>query len=576
MRVSASEPPDRLGPVRSRRGRAGLRAALGLATLAGLGAALAVAGAGARLPPAEFVFNNGVEIATLDPAAVSGQPEVRVVSALWEGLTTRDPVTLEPRPGIAERWEELDGGLRTRFHLRASTWSDGTPLVAEDFVWSWKRLLDPATGAPYATLLWDVEGARAWSLFEGDDAAREALWRTVGIRATDARTLEVALARPVPTLLALTSLPALFPVQRAAIEDARARFPDRWTARWVRPGALVSNGPYVLAARRVNDRLRLVRNERYWNAAAVALRSVDVLAIEDAATALNLYLAGEIDWIERAPPRLAPALLERDDFHVAPTLGTYFYRVNVTRPPFDDRRVRRALALAIDRTAIVGNVTLKGERPAWSLTPEGFHGYPRPELPHAAAHAADVAEARALLAEAGFAGGRGFPPFEIHFNTSETHRDIAEVVAAGWRRDLGLEVRLRNQEAKVAFDTQRRLEYDVSRSSWIGDFPDPANFLDVFRSDGENNRTGWRDATYDALLDRAAAERDPAERLRRLAEAEARLLEELPLLPIHGYVTANLVDPRLVGFGENLVDEHPFARLSWEDGRPPPRRPRTR
>jgi oligopeptide transport system substrate-binding protein len=559
-----------------RRGRAGLRSALGLATLAGLGVVLALASAGARLPPAELVFNNGAEVATLDPAAVSGQAELRVVMALWEGLTTRDPRTLEPRPGIAERWDVERDGRLLRFHLRASTWSDGTPLEAGDFVWSWQRLLEPATGAPYAPLLYSVAGARDWSLSTEDEAARAARWNAVGLRAPDAHTLEVELERPDPTFLVVTSLPALFPVQRTALEDARARFPGTWESRWVRPGALVSNGPFVLAARRVNDRLRLVRNERYWNASAVALASVDVLAIEDATTALNLYLAGEIDWVERAPPRLVPALMERPDFHVAPTLATYFYRVNVTRPPFDDRRVRRALALAIDRSAIVEHVTLKGEQPGWSLTPDGFHGYPRPELPHSGEHARDVAEARTLLAEAGFPGGQGFPAFSIHFSTSETHRDIAEVVAAGWQRELGLEVRLRNEEARVSYDTQRRLDYEVSRSSWVGDFPDPVNFLDVFRSDGENNRTGWKDADYDQRLDRAAAERDPARRLELLAEAETRLLEELPLLPIYGYVTANLVDPRLAGFEDNLVDEHPLGRLHWKEGRPPERRPRAR
>ncbi len=529
----------------------------------------------AQLPRADFVFNNGNEVSSLDPAGVSGQSEGRVVSALFEGLTVKHPETLAPLPGVAESWAVSPDGLTYTFHLRAARWSNGDELAAADFVWSWQRLLEPETAAPYAYLLWCVRGARTFSNPELDAQARATLWPAVGIRASDARTLVVELDRPTPYFLALTSFHPLFPVHRPSLEHFRRRYPERWQSEWMRPGHLVSNGPYKLALRRVNDRLRLAKNPEYWDARALAFQTIDVLAIEHIGTALNLYLAGEVDWLDRVPTQLVPRLLAREDFAPAPYLASYFYRVNTRKPPFDDRRVRRALALSIDRRALCEKILQKGERPSWSLTPPGLAGYPRPEMQHApvgadladqdAALAADRAEARALLAQAGFGPGRRFPTLALHFNTSETHRDLAEVIAADWSSALGIEVQLQNQEWKSYLDAQQNLRYDVSRSSWIGDYADAQNFLEVFVSGSENNRTGWSNARYDELVGLAARTTDPERRLAHLAEAEALLLEELPILPIYGYVSQNLVNPRLGGFFANVQDEHPVKFLHWRD-----------
>ena len=527
----------------------------------------------ARIERADFVFNNGNEVTSLDPTTVSGQSEGRVVSALFEGLTVKDPETLAPLPGVAEAWDVSPAGLLYTFHLRPARWSNGDELTAEDFVWSWRRLLEPETAAPSARLLWGVRGAREYASPELDAAGRAAQWPEVGIRAPDARTLEVDLEHPTPYFLALTSFHPLYPVHRASLEHFQKRFPERWQSEWMKPGHLVSNGPYKLRDRRVNDRLRLVKNPEYWDAHAVAFQTIDVLAIEHAGTALNLYLAGEIDWLDRVPPQLVPRLSSRPDFEPAPYLASYFYRVNTTRAPFDDPRVRRALALTIDRRALCEKILQKGELPSWSLTPPGLAGYPRPEMAHAAADgsdheaafAQDCAQARALLAEAGFGGGRTFPPLEIHFTTSETHRDIAEVIAAGWSSALGIETRLLNQEWKSYLDSQATLRYDVSRSSWIGDYADPNTFLETFVAGGENNRTGWGNARYDGLVSRAAREGDPARRLELLAQAERVLLEELPILPIYSYVSQNLVSPRLGGFFANVQDEHPVKFWHWKE-----------
>ncbi len=531
-----------------------------------LGALLALFVAAARhgrLERADFVFNNAAEITTLDPAAVSGIPEGRVMIALYEGLTVRDPKTSEPLPGVAEAWDISRDGKTYVFHLRADArWSNGERVSAQDFEWSWRRLLTPEIAAPYAYLLGCVSGARAYSRTPEDR-----LWTEVGIRAEDGRTLVVELESPTPYFLHLTSLPALFPVHRPTLERARERFPETWQVEWVRPENIVTNGPYVVNERRINDRMRLVKNPFYWDERSVGMRTIDVLAVEGLNTILNLYLSGEVDWIDRAPPTLIPRLLPREDFDPVPYLATYFYRVNVTRPALADTRVRRALGLALDRRAICEKITKKGESPSFSLTPLGLAGYPRPEMEHAQrasddsnwqeAFELDCARAAELLAAAGFGPrGRPFPPIEIHYNTSEAHRDIAEVIADGWRRHLGIDARLLNQEWKVYLDSQATLAFDVSRSSWIGDYPDPNTFVELFVTGGENNRTGWSNPRYDALVRDAARELDPARRLELLAAAEAIVLDELPVLPIYSYVTQNLVHPRLGGFFENPRDDH--------------------
>jgi oligopeptide transport system substrate-binding protein len=535
-----------------------------------LGVLVSLAGR-ARLERADVAFVNGSEVASLDPALVTGQAEGRVMNALYEGLTVKHPETLEPLPGVAERWELAPDGLTWTFTLRAARWSNGDELTSADFLWSWRRLLEPETAAAGAYHLWCVRGARAYSEGAADLARREELWSGVGLAAPDARTLVVTLARPTPWFLALTSYHPLFPVHRASLEHFRAKFPARWESEWMRPGRLVTNGPFKLRERRVNDRLRLVKNPEYWDAPDVALRTLDVLALEHAGTALNLYLAGEVDWIDRVPAARIGQLLGRPDFAPAPYLASYFYRVNVTKPPCDDMRVRRALALAIDRRALTEKILKKGERPSFALTPEGLPGYARPTMAHtldadpAAAFAADCNEARALLADAGYGAARPFPQLEVHYNTSETHRDIAEVVADTWRRELGIQVVLANQEWKAYLDSQVNLRYDISRSSWIGDFADAQNFLEVFVSGGENNRTGFADERYDALVAAAAAEADSARRMSFLAEAESILLSELPILPIYGYASQNLVNPRLGGFHANVQDEHPPKFWHWKE-----------
>jgi len=507
---------------------------------------LALAGGGARLEPPDFAFTNPGEVASLDPAAVTGVPEMKVLRFLYEGLVVKDPLTLEPRPGVAESWEISPDGLVYTFHLRADArWANGEPVTAQDFAWSFERLLDPRTAAAYAYQLWYVKGAQAYT-----SALEGASFASVGIRAPDARTLVLELAAPTPFFLDVLGGVPLMPVNRANLERLQRLYPERWRVEWTRPEHLVTNGPYRLALRRVNDRLRFVRNEAYWDARSVALGTIDCLAVEHLETALNLYLTGEVGWIDNVPTAALDALRGRPDFRPAPYLAVGFYRFNTTRAPFDDRRVRRALALAVDREAIAARVLRAGERPCWGLIPPAIRGAAPQSFRHGT-RAEDLAEARALLAEV----GSPLPPIEILFATQSTNKDVAEVIADGWRRELGVESHLLNQESRVALDSQKNLRYDVSRSSWIADHPDALGFLEIFVSGSENNRTGWKSARYDELIARARVARDP-ERAQLLEEAEQLLLEELPILPIWSFVTRNLVDPELEGFAENALDEH--------------------
>jgi oligopeptide transport system substrate-binding protein len=524
-------------------------------------------GRGAHLSRADCAFVNGAEPATLDPAVITAIPEGRIVRALFEGLIVRDPETLAPRPGMAETWEISPDGLAYSFHIRADArWTNGDALTAEDFAWSFERLLDPRTAAAYASQLFCVEGAREFATDVDASGAPRRSFATVAIRARE-NVLEIGLSHPLPRFLDLLACPQLSPVNRRSLAEMRTSRPDDWQVAWLRPENLVTNGPYRLLERRANDRIRLAKNHGYWDADHVALETIDALATEHLSTVVNLYLTGAVAWIDQQPADLAARLAQREDFHSAPYLGTYFYRVNVARPPFDDPRVRRALALAIDRTAIVRRVTRAGETPLFACVPPGMPAWQGATMTHAASFEADVLEAQRLLAEAGYgAGGRELPSIAIHYNTRESHRDVAEVIADSWRRNLGVHARLENQEWRVFMDTQRRIDYDVSRSSWIADTVDPYGFLEIFTTGNENNRTGWGDPRYDDLVARAAGAVEP-ERSRLLREAEGILMQELPILPIYAYASKNLVDPRLGGFFENALDEHSPKSWYWKEPR---------
>ena len=490
-----------------------------------------------------LLFNNGSEPKTLDPALMTGVPEHTVALALFEGLTTLHPKTLQPVPGVAERWETSPDGRTYTFHLRQTAWSNGAPLTAHDFVYAWRRALEARTAAEYAYMLFCIDGARAFN--EGKAAAED-----VAVRALDARTLEVRLEHPVAYFLELTAFATYSPLHAPCI----AEHGDRWT----RPEHIVTNGPFTLAEWSQQQVIVARKNPRYWDAARVRLAEVHILPIDDAETALKKYLNGEIHWTRDIPAQKVPAVAHLDGFRYAPELGTYFYRFNVTRRPLDDVRVRKALALAIDRESIVRYLLRGGQRPARSFVPPILPPYEPVDGPR---H--NPERARKLLADAGFPDGRGFPKLRLLYNTSETHKLIAEAVQHLWWTHLGVRIELLNQEWKVYLDSVSRLQYDIARSAWIGDYGDPNTFLDMFVTGGGNNRTGWSHARYDELIRMAAREVDSARRVALLQEAEGLLVrDEMPIVPIYFYVNTVLVRPTVLGVWDNARNVHPFQYVA--------------
>lgn len=633
--------------------------------------ALAWAMSFGTLPPADFTFDNGNEVETIDPSLATGQPEHRVINAIFEGLLRHEPpanwreldgpnrnVPLEPRPGLAELPEISADGRTYTFRIRpVARWSDGSSVVADDFAWSWRRMLHPETGAKYASLLYYVTGAENYNLARvavGDpvevelpdrpqalqpfprgtivrgkllaihqppapqlpanatDDERgdaEADWkrrwvyavetaeggrrcfaknpsgvtltalapplaesaaspgaeprleaclhvlpdfeRTVGVQARDPATLVVTLSSRTPYFSDLVAFYPLYPVNRRCLER-------HGSPNWTKPENIVTSGAFRLQLRRIRDRIRVVKNERYWDAANVHLNVIDILAAKSETTALNMYLNGQIDWATVMPISTVQKLkrLYPDHFRGGPELTIYFYRLNVTRPELRDARVRRALALAIDKQQICDRVTRAGELAASGVVPPGLAGYTSP--PGAAF---DVAAARRLLADAGYPGGRGLPPIEILYNDLDIHRTVAETIQQMWKEHLGVDAVLRGLEWGVYLDSTHKLDYDVSRGGWIADYADPNTFLDMFMSHNENNQTGWSSARYDELLRAAAGEADPARRMQLLHDAEAILIEEQPVIPIYFRVSKNLVQPHIDGFFNTVQDEHPLRLL---------------
>jgi oligopeptide transport system substrate-binding protein len=372
-----------------------------------------------------------------------------------------------------------------------------------------------------------------------------------GITVVDDHTLKVRLKNPTPYFLQLMSFYPLYPVNRACIEKYGV-------PNWTKPGNMVVSGGYKIEFRRIRDRIRLVKNPNYWNADSVQLETIDALAVNSSTTGLNMYLTGAADWITDVPAAVIPDLKDDPQYSSSPMLTTEFYRLNVTRPPLTDRRVRLALNMAINKTEIVERITRAGQVPARSLVPP-IHGYTDALCPPY-----DVERAKELLAEAGFPGGKGLPPVEILYNTLDDHRTLAEKIMSDWKQ-IGVDVELKNQEWGVYLDAQRSMQYTVARAGWVADYADPNTFLDMFVTDGPNNETGWSNARYDEIILKLAPEElNREKRMELLHEAEQILMDDQVIIPIYFKVSKNMVRPEVRGFHANVLDQHPLVFLSIE------------
>ena len=522
--------------------------------LALVAVAIVVLGACGRVPDrADLVFLNGAEPESIDPAIITGQPDGRIAYALLEGLMAFDSMG-KPQPGTAERGEISPDGRVYTFHLRHNAkWSNGDPVTALDFQRSWKRTLAPETAADYAYQLYYVRNAKAFNEGRLED------FNQVGLRVIDDFTFEVTLENPTPFFLDLCAFCTLLPVHIPTVERCQ-----KAGLSWTKPENFVGNGAFTLKEWRLFDRVRLVKSETYWNKANVGMKSIDMLPVSRAMTAFNFYATGLADIIADkglAPTPLMNELKKRPDFHSAPFLGNYFIRYNCTRKPFDDPRVRLAFSLVIDKQLIVDKITRAGEQPAYSLVPPGAAGYePPPGLIY------DPPRARKLLAEAVYPGGKGFPIRYYLFKDSDLDRDIGVEMQGMWARELGVTIQMQQQEWKVYLASQDALDYDLCRSTWVGDYADPNTFMDMFVTGGGNNRTGWSNATYDQAIAAAARTLDQKERLAIFRGAEKLLVSDQAVIcPLYYYVGIQFYDAdRLGGVQSNLLDEHPVRAMFWK------------
>ena len=500
-------------------------------------------------------YGNGSEPQGLDPHIVTGVPENKIIRALFEGLAVKNPYTLEPEPGVAESWDISEDGRTIIFHINPrATWSNGEPVTAHDYVWSWRRALNPEMGNQYAYMLYPLINAEEYAtgrLLDPDQ---------VGVKAIDERTLEVKLNAPTPYFIQLMDHYSTFAVHPETV-TAHGGATSRFTP-WTRVDNIVSNGPFILSEWKLNRYIRFEKNPNYWNADKVKLNAVMFYPTENLTSEERMFRAEQLHHTNEVPLDKIPVYqaMKRTPFVQAPYLGTYYYLLNTERAPLADSRVRRALSMAVDRDTLVSTVLQNAYVPAYSITPPDTLGYFPPIT-----FGYDPEQARALLAEAGYPNGEGWPGLELTYNTSENHRKVAVAIQQMWKDTLNIEVTLANQEWKVYLDSVNQLNFQIARRGWIGDYVDPNNFLDLFISGGGNNNTGFRSDDYDDLILRQAPNATTREaRYALFQKAEKMLMEEMPIIPIYTYTSKHLTHPSVKGMPSNLMDSLNL-RYVWLD-----------
>jgi oligopeptide transport system substrate-binding protein len=511
-------------------------------------------------PPGQVLrYITGGEPESLDPQIGTGQPEARIYVALFEGLTDYEPRTGEVVPGLAERWDVTGGNTVFLFHLRPDArWSDGTPITAHDFVYTIRRGLAPALASRNAYMAYEIVNAQEYN--EGKPVRPE----DIGVEALDDHTVRIRTRQAVPYLPGLMAHQFFRFVPRQAIE----RHGDRWT----RPENLIASGPFTLDTWRPYDRIMVVKNPRYWDVARVRLERILFYALEEYTTMMNLYKAGEVDatFNHTVPLAWHDRISGLKDYMDAPEAAIEYYLFNVTRPPMDDLRVRRAFNAAVDKDALAH--FKRTAKPLTGFVPEGiFPGYPHPR-----GDRFDVERAHALLAEAGYSDASGrydpsrFPAGEVEvtYNTSDSNRQVAEFMQAQWRQNLGITIQLRNMEFRTFIGVRNRREYKgIARAGWVGDYMDPVTFLDLFSTPEGNNGTGWFTPEYARMLSDANRIQDPAQRYEMLARAERYLLDAQPFIPLLTAGTNWLKKPYVQGMYANPITIHPWKYVYIEHDR---------
>ena len=523
-----------------------------------MGASMYWAG-GATEKKADFTFINRGEVTSLDPNRMSWMQDIRIGYALWEGLYTLDPVTLDATPGCADPIDVSPDKTVYTFHLRPQArWTNGDLVQPKDFIFAWRRMLQEP--GEYTYLMHYIRGAEDYEkAFAKDNASAD--FSTVAIKELDSHTLQVTLIHPCAPFPDICTMPAFYPLNERSME----KFLDKETVaktngrvhqynkEFTRPPDLVTNGPYRLAAWEFKRRMRLEANTYYWDLVHVKSKIIDQVSADDLQWGYAMYQDGGVDWIAEFSGDIAAELLNvrhDPDLHIFPGFGTYFYSFNCQEKlsngkpnPFADMRVRKAFSMAVEKRQIVEKITRLGEIPATTYIPPGsFTHYKTPAgLPM------DLDGARKLLADAGYPGGQGFPHLSLLFNNEGIHGAIAQNVRRQWLDNLGVDIQLEGIEIKMFRERLHNKDYAVARASWFGDYNDPSTFTDKYKPDSDNNDSGWINRDYEALCKKADIETDREQRLRYFEQAETILLDQAPILPVYTYVGCYLYHSNVRG-----------------------------
>ncbi len=499
-----------------------------------------------------LTFNVGTEPETMDVHLSTGVPEATIMLQIYEGLTRLNKDSV-PELALAESVDVSDDGLVYTFNLRDGlVYSNGDPLTAEDFVFSWKRALNPELAADYAYMLYYIKGAEAYNTGEGSA-------EDVMVEALDEKTLQVTLEAPTPFFMSLVAFKTYYPLHRPTVEADS----EGWH---LSVDTIVGNGPFKMVSW-AQGQMEFVPNENYWDKDAIVLDRLVFTMVENESTELTMFETGEIDFTHTVPGQEIPRLETTGELEILPYLGTYYYIFQIEKPPLDDINVRKALTMAIDREALVTNVTQGGQLPAFAYVPPGI-----PEVDGSDFRANggdyityDPEMAQQLLAEAGYPGGEGFPSVEILYNTSEMHKLVAEAIQEMWKQNLGIEnVTLTNQEWGVYLNTRDEGDFMIARAGWIGDYLDPFTFLDMWVTDGGNNNSRFSNAEYDQLITEVRLVDDEVQRMEMMHQLEDILMAEMPVCPIYYYTQPVMVKSYVKDYASIAVGGIDFKKAYIE------------
>ena len=495
-----------------------------------------------------YHHGNGSEPQGIDPHIVTGVPEHHILISLCEGLTIPNPNPDDMNgymAGTAESWSVSEDGKEYIFNINENArWSNGDPVTANDFVWSWKRILTASLGSQYPDMLYYLVGAYEYHNGLTNDFSE------VGVKAIDQKTLKVNLKNPTPFFLGLLSHYSTWPVHKETVLKY-GDIDDR-NGEWTRPGNFVCNGPFQLKSWELNNKIVVEKNPYYYDASIVKLNEIHYYPVSNVMTEDRMFRAGQLHLTSTLPSQKCPIYIEENpNLRIDPYMGTYFYRINTNHEALKDVRVRKALAYSIDRELLVDKVTKCGQIPAYSFTPPGSNGYePKTQIPF------DPELAKSLLEDAGYSDENPFPKLEILFNTNEDHRKIALAIQQMWQVNLGIEIELVNQDWKVYLNREMIGDFQISRAGWIGDYEDPNTFLDLMRPNRGNNKTGWENKEYDELVEKANTINNQSERYEMLYKAEEILIDNMPIIPLYTYVRSYQLSPDVKGFNPHILDHH--------------------